>query len=294
MSRSLRDMLRACWLPIAERAARAYVAGPELSDALRTGHWLSRQGFASSIGFWNGDDDEPRQVADAHLAALDALAGENLDCYLSIKAPPLEFDRRLLAELLDRAHRRSIGVHFDSLGPEAADETFACIASARQHYPKLGCTLPGRWRRSLRDADSAVDLRLNVRVVKGGWVDPEMPEVDLRAGFLAVIDRLAGRATQVGVATHDPSLAREALRRLRSAGTSSELELLFGLPTRQAIREAADAGVPVRFYVPYGRAWLPYSLSQARQHPGVLWWALRDSLAARPLHPPALPHRERN
>jgi len=290
MEGNLRKMMRRCWLPFAERAARPYIAGPELADGVQVCRSLVRLGVATTICFWNGEGDSPRQTADAYLAALDALAREKLNCSLSVKAPPLGFARDLLAEILGRARQGGFIVHFDSLGPEVADQTLSLIADALESYPKLGCTLPGRWRRSLQDADRAVELRLNVRVVKGQWVDPDEPNIDPAAGFLAVIDRLAGRASHVAVATHDPPLAGEALRRLLAAGTSCEVELLFGLPLRRGIRVAREAGVPVRVYVPYGHAWLPYLLSQARQHPRVVWWLCRDLLLGRLFRSPgALP-----
>jgi proline dehydrogenase len=100
--------------------------------------------------------------------------------------------------------------------------------------------------------------------------------MDMRLGFLKVIDELCGRAATVAVATHDVFLAHQALRRLLEAGTSCELELLHGLPRRAAIRMAADLNVPVRFYVPQGKAWLPYLLNQARKNPHVLSWFARD------------------
>ena len=278
MSTALRRMLRACWVPLAARAARGYVAGPGLSDALETAGRLSRQGFTGTVCYWNGDDDSPRRIADECVSALAGLAGEGLNCSLSVKAPPLGFARHLFAEIVGAAREGGLAVHFDSLAPDACDDTFALIAEVLASYPRLGCTLPGRWRRSLRDADLAVDLRLSVRVVKGQWADPDAPDLDLRAGFLAVIDRLAGRASHVGVATHDAPLAREALRRLRGAGTPCELQLLLGLPAGPSLREAAAAEVPVRFYVPYGLAYLPYALSRALHNPRMVWWVVRDLL----------------
>ncbi len=278
MRTQLREVVRACALPLIERAARSYVAGPELKDALRISRWVSGQGSAITLAFWNRTGELPRRVADAYVAALQALDRENLNCYLSIKAPSLGFDRDLLAEILEQGQRTGIPVHFDSLGPESADETFSLIGWALPRYPQIGCTIPGRWRRSFSDVDRAVEMKLSVRVVKGEWVDAEKPEVDLRTGFLAVIDRLAGRARRVAVATHDPPLAREALRRLQAAGTPCSLELLFGLPVRKPLRVAFEVGVPVRFYVAYGRAWLPYCLSQFRKKPHIVCWLLRDAI----------------
>jgi hypothetical protein len=107
------------------------------------------------------------------------------------------------------------------------------------------------------------------------------PHQFVDAGFLAVIDRLAGRACYVAVATHDPWLAGEALKRLRSAHTPCGLELLFALPTRKPIQQAQAAGVAARFYVPYGHALLPYRLSELSRVPRILGWILYDLLLGR-------------
>lgn len=272
----LRRLVWASWRPIAERAARAYVAGPELADALRVCYTFARQGIATTICPWDAAGDPTRRVADAYLAALHGVGGTALDCYVSIKAPSLGFSGELLRELLETARQDGIGIHFDSLASETADQSWRLIREAVAQRGRVGCTLPARWRRSLSDAEQAVDLGLHVRVVKGQWVDASAPDLEARTGFLAVIKRLAGRAKRVAVATHDPALARPAIECLRGAGTACELELLFGLPVRAPLRLAQAAGVPVRFYVPYGHAWLPYCLSQARQNPRVLWWTMRD------------------
>ena len=208
----LRRLAWSTWRPIAERAARAYVAGPELAHALQVCRALARQGMATTICPWDAESDNPRQVADWYLAALDGLAGAGLDCYLSIKAPSLGFSRDLLGELLKAAQLRAIGIHFDSLALETAEQTWGLIKAAAAHQARAGCTLPARWRRSLRDADEAVDLGLRVRIVKGQWADAggeaKLSDLEIRERFLAIVRALAGRARCVVVATHDPALAR--------------------------------------------------------------------------------------
>src|SRR5262249_4595360 len=81
-----RALLRACWSPLVTHAAQVYAAGPELADALRVCAAMSRRGVAGTIGYWNRQGEQPRQVADTYLAALDAVSREGTDCYLSIKA----------------------------------------------------------------------------------------------------------------------------------------------------------------------------------------------------------------
>jgi proline dehydrogenase len=222
-------------------------------------------------------------VAEQCLVALTALTASGLDSYLSIKLPALRFDRELLAQVVDRASQHGIRLHCDSHGLETADQHCALIQSVLDHQTptNISTTLPGRWARSVADADWAIERGLIVRVVKGQWPDPADPTRDLRAGYLQVIDRLAGRARHVAVASHDVPLAAEAISRLRAAGTSCELELLYGLPTHQSLRMARQLGVGARVYIPYGQAYLPYALSRLRGNPRMMWWLMKDLMTAK-------------
>lgn len=257
---------------------KSYFAGPELSDAIKASKRFSEKGMSATVGYWPGNDDTPQSVADAYLAAIDAVAASGLDCTISIKVMALDFDSGLFAGIIDRAASAAVGLHFDSREPELADQTFALVSGCAQHELPVGCTLPGRWKRSLDDAELAIKLGTSVRIVKGQWVDPDHSDTDPRQGYLEVIDRLSGRVRQAGVATHDPWLADKALRRLIEAGTPCELEQLFGLPTRQTLSIARQLGVPVRMYIPYGNSWVPYVNAWVRKNPRVLWWIARDLL----------------
>ncbi len=320
----VRRAAKACVMPLVSAAARRYVAGDTLEEALRVKERLAAEGLWATLGYWNADGDPARVVADRYLAALSALAHDPPESYVSIKLPALRFSKELLREVAEKAaahlqlgedgrhaHRSTLEVghsmldnvqrptrqpcgtrsvpttsgrrlHFDSLAPETAERTQQMIDELLADVPGLdvGCTLPGRWRRSVEDAHWAARSDLFVRVVKGQWADPDDPDRDPQAGYLEVINQLAGRARRVAVATHDVALAAEALRRLRAARTPCELELLHGLPMRPSIQQARELGVGVRVYVPYGETYLPYALSQVRRRPRVLWWLVKDALAS--------------
>jgi proline dehydrogenase len=132
---------------------------------------------------------------------------------------------------------------------------------------RLGTTLPGRLKRSHVDAEWAIAHGLAVRVVKGEWPDPAIAHCDLRKRFLDLIDRLAGRARHVAVATHDLALSREAIGRLRSAGTACEVEVLLGMPSQQMLDWAKANAVRTRIYVPYGRGFIPNIVGLLRHNP---------------------------
>jgi proline dehydrogenase len=269
---------------LGNKVARAYYAGPKLAGAMQQCQRLNKQDFAASIGYWPNLDDTPRVLANAYLGGIDAIANQTLDSTISIKAMAMDFDRELIAEITERAGSAGVGIHYDSRAIEMADQMFELVTTFAGHKAPIGCTLPGVWPRSQDDTDLVCDLGVNVRVVKGMWRDPEHPGIDDRQGFLAVIDRLCGRARHVGVATHDAVLAREALKRLIDSGTPCELELLFGMARKEIIRVAQDLGVQIRIYIPYGNSWVPYALTRSLRHPRLLWRVACDLTLGRWSH----------
>ncbi len=280
--RAVRRVAKAVAMPVMKRVARKYIAGDALTDALRVQEQLVQTSTLATIGFWDTAGDNQRAVADQYLAGIDALSVNGREGYLSIKLPALRYSRDLLEEVAARARDAGCRLHFDGMEPDSVDRTQAAIEALRDKFPgiTIGTTLPGRWQRSVADADWVVDRQLPVRVVKGEWPDAVAPDRDVREGFLEVIDRLAGRASHVSIASHDPPLVEEAIRRLKRSSTPCDVELLYGLPMRGVRKLAERLSVSVRIYVPYGEAYMPYALGQIRRKPRILTWLAKDLLAS--------------
>lgn len=259
-------------------AARPYVAGPALQDAMRVARAAGDRGCGVTLCYWHALRDPAEHVAEQYLASLDALSRAGLDARISLKVPGLRGQMPLIETVMAEARARGIPADIDAHTPEQAE---ADHAVAQALGPQgLGIAIPGRWQCSDVLAYRAAAMGLRVRVVKGIWADPEAPDIDLAEGFLATIDRLAGRCREVGVATHDPALAAKAFRRLAAAGTPAEQELLYGLPMAPAAAEGRRAGVKTRVYIPYGDTWLPYSVRRAVQNPRMIGRLVRDVVTA--------------
>src|SRR5690242_18833822 len=166
---------------LASRAAQSYTA-PTLQDARRICLRLRADGLGTTVSFWNDDFDSVESVTHSNLQLLELLRYLDSHSYLSLKLPALQFDSEAVGTVLKPAGRMARLVHFDSHGPEDGDRMFAAIENAFRHHRHLGCTIPGRWLRSVDDARVACEWRLRVRVVKGQWADPRDPEMDMRSG----------------------------------------------------------------------------------------------------------------
>ncbi len=274
-------MISASVLPLMSRVAPNHVGGQTVEDAVRVAQRLGHERTPSTLGFWDTADYTQRQVVDIYLATIRQLAGSGLDSYMSVKPPALRFDVGAARELANSASEVHVRLHFDSHGPEAVEPSHAMLQSMIDEVGAdgLGTTIPGRWERSIFDADWAAERALKVRVVKGQWADPSDPDRDMRAGFLAVIDRLAGRVPHVAVATHDLLLAEEAIRRLRSAGASFELEQILGMTTPQSLQWALQNNVKVRIYIPFGKGYIPNALGVLKRNPRLIWKLIKTMAA---------------
>jgi proline dehydrogenase len=275
MLHAIRKVLRPLKRNVIAKASRGYISGEQLDDAIKTISILNSRGFSTTVGYWNEPGEDPGTVLKRNLAAIDAISQLDTDCYLSMKAPAVGVEAERYDPIVRKCNEKGLRLHFDSLGPEFAGTTFDLIEKLSLASP-VGCTIPGRWRRSLSDAERAIALRIPVRVVKGQWVDPEGGDCDVNEGYLAVVRKVAGRVPHVRIATHDPVVAENAVKTLLAAKTSCELEMLYGLPVRRILAVASQHRLSVRMYVPYGSAFLPYALANMGKDPRALWWLIRD------------------
>jgi proline dehydrogenase len=265
---------------ITHKLAQSHIAGPHVADALGVCKMLDANNIKTTICSWEQPADEPLSVIQHYERTIDGIIRERLDCVLSIKAPSFRFDFELLRDVLEMAKSGNVFIRFDAQSPDAAAMTFVLLEKAAAVYPRVGCTLPARWKRSASDAERVGESKFSVRIVKGQWPDPLYPRLDVKASFFSLARILAEEGVPVTIATHNISIAAQALAELKDRDNQCELEQMFGLPWN-AVNVARAYNVPFRIYVPYGFPQLPYNLSDIKSRPAVIHWALRDLVLGR-------------
>jgi proline dehydrogenase len=130
-------------------------------------------------------------------------------------------------------------------------------------------------KRTLGDIASLSDLRPNVRICKGIYVEP--PEVafqefdTVRIGFVEAIEALLDAGAYVAVATHDEWVIAEALTLIEERGLAPEqyeFQMLLGVRSELG-DELVREGHRLRIYVPFGRQWYEYSIRRLQENPKI-------------------------
>ena len=260
---------------------------PEVGPAAVLGKaaWLEQAGHTVTFGHFPDNAGDPASIMAqcGELALMRTRAPSNTattSAILAIKAPSLRFSSVDIAALTRLANERGMTTIFDSHAPGQADQTLAIVEAELARGADTGLAIPARWARSAADADLFRNGAARIRIVRGEWADPAQDRPDA-AAYLDLVARVAGRAAPVGVATHDPDLAEQALGLLIAAGTPCELEQLHGLPRRRTMAIAHRLGVPVRVYLPYGPGWWPYAIDKTLARPHLPVWWLHDLVGYR-------------
>ncbi len=151
----------------------------------------------------------------------------------------------------------------------------------REH---VGSVLQSYLYRSETDRAALDDLRPNLRIVKGAYLEPETVAMPVKADVDAAYRRLVYSHLKAGnytnIATHDPEIISDVKMFVLSHGiprTQFEFQMLYGI-RRDLQKKLAAEGFTVRAYIPYGRDWYAYFSRRIAERPANVMFVLRGML----------------
>jgi proline dehydrogenase len=272
--------------------ARRFVPAENLDEMVEVMRGLNRAGMRGVTGLF---DDHARSEADVarHEAEygrqIDRLSAEGLDANVALKLTHLGIhvsDELMFAaarRLLERAAAHGMRLRFDMEESALVPQTLALYRRLREAgADNVGIVLQTYLRRSEQDLAELLPLGLNVRLVKGAYLEPasvaypDKREVD--AAYVRMLERSLAEAEHTAIATHDPAIVATA--RARVAGVEPdryEFQMLYGiaLPLQ---RHVVAAGYPLRIAAPYGPTWFSYLMRRLAERPANLGFFLRNAL----------------
>lgn len=294
LDRAIVRVLPAVPRPVVRRLSDRYIAGPNLDDALAVVRTLNEAGKLATLDVLGEEvatADEALAILVDYEEAMAAIEREGLEANCSVKLTGLGLtvDPRLCGESV-RTLARLAGANgrFLRMDMEDSSTTTATLDLYRElraeGHDNVGIVLQAMLRRTLDDVLDLVELRPNVRICKGIYVEPAdiayQGDEAIRFAFVEAMSALWEGGAKVAVATHDDWLVAEALRLIeeRSLGPERyEFQMLLGVREELADELVRD-GHTLRVYVPYGRQWYEYSLRRLQENPKIARYVARDTL----------------
>jgi proline dehydrogenase len=294
LDRAIVRVLPAVPRPVVRKLSRRYIAGSTLVEACRVVSELNEKGKMATIDVL-GEEITGREEATALLAeyeeVFETIEREGLGSNISVKLTGLglnldhEFCRDNIAELVREAAKRDNFVRIDMEDSSTTTETLELYRELRgQGLDNVGIVLQAYMKRTLTDIADLADLRPNVRVCKGIYVEPAeiaYQEFDtVRMNFVEAVGALLDAGGYVAVATHDDWVIGEALALIDERGLAPhqyEFQMLLGVRPELG-DELVREGHRLRIYVPFGRQWYEYSLRRLQENPKIAGYIALDTL----------------
>jgi proline dehydrogenase len=294
LDRAIVRVLPAVPKPVVRRMSRRYIAGDQLPDACRIVKTLNDKGKLATVDVL-GEEITTREEALALVAeyerVLEAIQGEGLDSNVSVKLTGFglkldrDFCRENLARLVRAAGARGNFVRIDMEDSSTTSDTLAIYRELRaEGLENVGIVVQSYMKRTLTDIAELADLKPNVRVCKGIYVEP--PEVayqdfeTVRLNFVEAVGALLDNGSYVGIATHDEWILAETLTLLEERELRPdqyEFQMLLGVRADLG-DELVREGHRLRIYVPYGRQWYEYCIRRLQENPKIAGYVAMDTL----------------
>ncbi len=292
---------------IAWRAASRFVAGSQLTDAIRVVGELNSRNINATLdqlGEHTSKPEEAQFATDSILTTLDEIAKTGVRANLSIKLTQigLGLDENVCAQnlerILSRAQAAGIFIRIDMEDTPYTDKTLDMLYLMRgKGYLNTGTVLQSMLYRTEADVRRLMEDKIPVRLVKGAYLEPADKAFPKKADVDANYDLLAklmidaalaagcpkvsedGRVPPIpALGTHDDNriaFAKQYAEKVGLPKDAIEFQMLHGI-RRDIQQSLAAEGYPVRIYVPFGTHWYPYFMRRLAERPANIWFFISN------------------
>jgi proline dehydrogenase len=271
-----------------------FIAGMEISDALRVADAVNKQGIAvtlDSLGESVTSETEAHRAAEVYHQLLDLIAARKLNANISVKLTQMglqiapELAESIALSLTQHAHSAGSFVRVDMEDSPLTQVTLDIVrrVHARPDFrDSIGIVIQAYLYRSQSDIEQLLAEEIRVRLCKGAYKEP--PEVafprkpDVDANFVMLSKLLLESPCYHALATHDEAMiaaVKSYVREKRIDPSRFEFQMLYGIK-RDLQRRLVREGYNVRVYVPFGAEWYPYFMRRLAERPANVLFLARN------------------
>jgi proline dehydrogenase len=276
--------------------AARFVAGETLDQAVPVLRRLNEQGLSTNttlLGEHVDDETTGERVVEAYETILERIAAEGLQTNVALKLTHLGLDHgeelayRNVERLVRKAASLDNFIRIDMEESQWVDPTLRIYRRLREAgHDNVGTVLQAYLLRTEQDLESLLDLRPNLRIVKGAYLEPDTiaypAKSDVDRAYVRLVEKMLPGCSFVAVATHDERLIEHAIEianRDGIAGERFQLQMLYGVRPQLQL-DLVRRGYSVLVATPYGLGWYPYLMRRLAERPANLLFVVK-SLARR-------------
>ncbi len=283
---------------IAQVAARRFVAGESIEDAIATIQHSNQYGLTATLDHLGENTERKAQAiaaADGYLVALDRITESGVQSHISVKLTQLgmdlgtEFCLENVARVAARAKQVGTFMRIDMESSDYTDRTLEVLFGLREKFDNVGIVIQAYLYRSKSDVETMIEAGIPVRLCKGAYKEPPSLAFPKKADVdqnmmdlmqLLLSQKARDKGARLAMATHDEKLieATKAYATKHKIPTSAfEFQMLYGI--RSALqRKLAHEGYGMRVYIPFGTEWYPYYMRRLAERPANVWFIVSNLL----------------
>jgi proline dehydrogenase len=272
--------------------AARFVAGETLDEAVVVLRGLNERGLAANttlLGEDTATEAEAAAAAAEYERILERIHAEDLRVNVALKLTHLglelgpEVARVNLERVVARAGELRNFVRIDMEASPWVDATLDIYRRLRAAgHDNVGVVLQSYLYRSPHDLEELLPLELNLRLVKGAYLEPAsvayQHKADVDAAYARLLERALAGGAYTCVATHDERMIEHAIAFAGREGIGRErfeFQMLYGVRPQLQL-DLAARGYKVLVATPFGPEWFPYLMRRLAERPANLGFVLRN------------------
>lgn len=271
--------------------AKRFIAGETVEEAIPAVERLKKEGFNTTLDILGESVTRPQEARDVtndYCKVLDILKEKDLDVNMSLKLTQLgldigeQFCFDNVAKILVEAGKLDAFIRVDMEGSDCTTRTLNMVRRWHEIYPCCGTVLQAMLKRSQDDLDDLLSRGISIRLCKGAYKEPAdiafADKRDVDNNYIAMAEKMLRSGIYHGIATHDEKIIDHLKKFASEIGLGKdgfEFQMLLGIrPNLQ--QQLIKEGYRLRLYVPYGDAWLPYTIRRMRERKENFWFVLKN------------------
>ncbi len=278
-----------------KKAVKRFMPGENLSDAITAAKDFLQKGIPTiftRLGENITQVSEAQEVRDHYIDVLEKINFEKIETEISLKLTQigldLSFDSSLnnFNSIVQKALGLNNFVWIDMEGSSYTDKTIDFYRRTKLLYKNSGICLQSYLKRTEKDLQSLIDVKPNIRLVKGAYNEPNEiafgNKIDVDNNYLKLANILLTQVKENGIkaifGTHDLKIIKEIKKlaiELKVPRDQIEFHMLYGIKPNEQLR-LVNEGYKLKVLISYGSTWYPWYMRRLAERPANVGFVLKN------------------